>query len=83
MNDCSNKILLLFLYMFCLHLSGRAQQQAVAYSLFHGIPSGQLHEMQNDRPDVAESPFTVDAGLNYGMEHQAVRHYFVGVSCRF
>ncbi|MDF2930917.1 MAG: hypothetical protein K0R36_248 [Chryseobacterium sp.] len=32
------------------------------YSLFHPIPSAQMREMETDRPDVTESPYTVDAG---------------------
>lgn len=33
-----------------------------SYSLFHPVPRQQLREMETDRPDVTESPFTVDAG---------------------
>lgn len=27
--------------------------------------------------------FKLDAGLNYGIQHTAAKHYFVGASCRF
>lgn len=37
-------------------------QRPVHYSLFHPVPAGQLREMETDRPDVSESPITVDAG---------------------
>ena len=32
------------------------------YNLFHPTPAGQLRELSPDRPDVTESPYTVDAG---------------------
>jgi hypothetical protein len=32
------------------------------YNIFHPVPKVQLRDMETDRPDVTESPFTVDAG---------------------
>ncbi len=32
------------------------------YWLFHPVPKAQMRDMETDRPDVTESPFTVDAG---------------------
>ncbi len=32
------------------------------YSLFHPVPRAEMREMETDRPDVTESPYTVDAG---------------------
>src|SRR3954447_26112230 len=32
------------------------------YTLFNPTPRSAMREMQTDRPDVTESPFTVDAG---------------------
>src|SRR5664279_2879826 len=32
------------------------------YNLFHPTPSGLMRELTPDRPDKAESPYTVDAG---------------------
>lgn len=32
------------------------------YHLFHPVPSGLLRELNTDRPDKTESPYTVDAG---------------------
>lgn len=32
------------------------------YSLFNPVPRSQMREMETDRPDVTESPYTVDAG---------------------
>ncbi len=32
------------------------------YSLFKPVPRSQMREMETDRPDVTESPYTVDAG---------------------
>jgi hypothetical protein len=56
------KIRMLFFCGFCLPLAGNAQQQAIKYSLFHPRPVVELRDMETDRPDVTESPFTVDAG---------------------
>lgn len=42
------------------------------YSLFHPVPHGQMREMETDRPDVTESPFTVDAG-HFQFETDLVR----------
>ena len=40
-----------------------AQTQAIKpYSLFNPVPKTQMREMETDRPDVTESPFTIDAG---------------------
>lgn len=40
-----------------------AQQQALSsYWLFGPVPKAQMREMETDRPDVTESPYTVDAG---------------------
>lgn len=47
-------LLLLPLYFF-----GQAEQH---YSLFKPVPKEQMREMETDRPDVTESPYTVDAG---------------------
>lgn len=33
-----------------------------SYWLFHPVPKAQMRDMETDRPDVTESPFTVDAG---------------------
>lgn len=38
------------------------QKSAEKYWLFHPTPKDQMREMETDRPDVTESPFTVDAG---------------------
>lgn len=39
-----------------------AAEPARRYSLFDPTPPGELHEFATDRPDVTESPYTVDAG---------------------
>ncbi|MCJ8153045.1 transporter [Chryseobacterium sp. SSA4.19] len=55
-----------FISVFCaLFLSSEcaAQEQPKPnYSLFNPVPKEQVREMETDRPDVTESPFTVDAG---------------------
>jgi hypothetical protein len=38
------------------------QSKHAAYNLFHPVPKATMREMETDRPDVTESPFTVDAG---------------------
>jgi hypothetical protein len=60
--DSSVSMLALFLCAFFLPFGGHAQQQTVKYSLFYPVPAIQLRDMETDRPDVTESPFTVDAG---------------------
>src|SRR5258708_1176736 len=48
-----------------------------AYSLFNRTPAAQLRELTTDRPDLTESPYTVDAGwwqiemdiFNYTRDH--------------
>lgn len=42
------------------------------FSLFNPVPRAQMREMETDRPDVTESPFTVDAG-HYQLETDLVR----------
>lgn len=38
------------------------QKAASGFWLFHPVPNAQMREMETDRPDVTESPFTIDAG---------------------
>lgn len=33
-----------------------------SYNIFSAVPKSEMREMETDRPDVTESPFTVDAG---------------------
>ena len=42
------------------------------FSLFNPVPREQMREMETDRPDVTESPFTVDAG-HFQLETDLVR----------
>lgn len=42
------------------------------YSLFNPVPKEQMREMETDRPDVTESPYTVDAG-HFQLETDLVR----------
>lgn len=37
-------------------------QDRSQYTLFNPVPESQLRELTTDRPDITESPFTVDAG---------------------
>ncbi len=48
---------------FCAH-SAYAEEAANkrGYSIFAPVPSALMREMTTDRPDITESPFTVDAG---------------------
>jgi hypothetical protein len=38
------------------------EKQKPSYHLFKPVPKQEMREMETDRPDVTESPFTVDAG---------------------
>ncbi|MBV6878596.1 transporter [Epilithonimonas ginsengisoli] len=51
---------------------GFAQQSQKKFSLFTPVPRAQMREMETDRPDVTESPFTVDAG-HFQLETDLVR----------
>ncbi len=44
---------------FPLHYFGQSVQH---YSLFKPVPKEQMRDMETDRPDVTESPYTIDAG---------------------
>lgn len=50
---------LVFLGSFCSLVSA---QHKINYSLFKPVPTDSLREIETDRPDVTESPRTVDAG---------------------
>ncbi|MDQ0593317.1 hypothetical protein QFZ37_001686 [Chryseobacterium ginsenosidimutans] len=56
----------LFIMFMCgilLPLKGFGQEKSQRqFSLFHPVPRAELREMETDRPDVTESPYTVDAG---------------------
>lgn len=54
-----NKILIMLFFGVQCSIQCFAQQK---YSLFHPTPKDQMREMETDRPDVTESPFTLDAG---------------------
>jgi outer membrane putative beta-barrel porin/alpha-amylase len=46
-----------------LSVAGNAAgQDRSRYTLFNPVPDDQLRELTTDRPDITESPFTVDAG---------------------
>jgi len=56
-----------------LPILGSAQQaEQTNFSLFNPVPRTQMREMETDRPDVTESPFTVDAG-HFQLETDLVR----------
>lgn len=57
------KILSFAFYALFFSSNCFAQQSSKSsYSLFHPVPKNLMREMETDRPDVTESPFTVDAG---------------------
>jgi hypothetical protein len=63
-----------------------AAQDKASYSLFNPVPVAQMREMSTDRPDLTESPFTVDAG-HYQIEmdfwnHTIDRHHDSGLDLR-
>ena len=43
-------------------LSETHAQKKPSYRLFNPVPKDEMRDMETDRPDVTESPFTVDAG---------------------
>jgi len=62
-----------FLVIVSIFISGFSFCQSTSqYSLFHPIPKDKMREMETDRPDVTESPYTVDAG-HFQVETDLVR----------
>lgn len=47
---------------FISNLFYAQQESPRKYTLFNPVPKALMREMETDRPDVTESPFTVDAG---------------------
>lgn len=59
------KFYFIFLFAILIQLSHFAHAQEKpknTYYLFKPIPKDQMRDMETDRPDVTESPFTIDAG---------------------
>lgn len=68
-----NYILIIALIGLLFPFKGSAQQKTQKkYSLFDSVPKEQMREMETDRPDVTESPYTVDAG-HFQLETDIVR----------
>lgn len=66
-------ILILMLCGVLIPLKGLGQQLSQKnFSLFNPVPCAEMREMETDRPDVAESPYTVDAG-HFQFETDLVR----------
>lgn len=62
MNNPFKVLLLLALGIYLpVHVAGQ-EKSVQPYTIFHAVPADQMREMTTDRPDVTESPFTVDAG---------------------
>jgi len=58
---------------FLIPFKGMGQQkEQKSFSLFNPVPREQMREMETDRPDVTESPYTVDAG-HFQLETDLVR----------
>ncbi|MDV7695778.1 transporter [Chryseobacterium soli] len=71
--DRNITILLPVLCCLLFPFKGLAQKAPKnSYSLFNPIPRSQMREMETDRPDVTESPYTVDAG-HFQLETDLVR----------
>jgi len=49
-------------FALCLPLLSAHSEPPVRHHLFHPVPRDQLRDLSPDRPDVTESPVTVDAG---------------------
>ncbi|RZL14938.1 MAG: transporter, partial [Pedobacter sp.] len=58
-----NRFLLSIFILIVTHHSVTAQQSSAKhFSLFNPVPKDRMRDMETDRPDVTESPFTIDAG---------------------
>lgn len=49
-------------WILCIALVSTPALSQDSYDLFHPVPKEKMRELQADRPDVTETPFTVDAG---------------------
>lgn len=68
-----NYILIMGVIGLLFPLKGLGQQIVQKkHSLFNPVPKEQMREMETDRPDVTESPYTVDAG-HFQLETDLVR----------
>jgi len=67
-------IVMLFLFgiLSPFKVSGQQTSQK-RYSLINPVPRAQMREMETDRPDVTESPYTVDAG-HFQLETDLIRN---------
>jgi hypothetical protein len=54
--------LMLFLLAAATPQQAEAPSESPRHTLFEPTPRSELHEFSTDRPDVTESPYTVDAG---------------------
>lgn len=61
MHTCQN-FFKFFGIMFLPFICFGQQEPQQNYSLFNPVPRSLMREMETDRPDVTESPYTVDAG---------------------
>jgi len=63
MNTCQSFFKLVFSILFLpIVCVGQQEKPHQNYSLFNPVPHVLMREMETDRPDVTESPYTVDAG---------------------
>lgn len=62
MNSKHYSFISVFITLFLSSTCAGQQETKKNYSLFNPVPKDQMREMETDRPDVTESPFTVDAG---------------------
>lgn len=62
MNNYQTIFKLVFITVFLPFVCTAQHETNQKYSLFNPVPRSQMREMETDRPDVTESPYTVDAG---------------------
>ncbi|MNU15220.1 hypothetical protein D3C71_33470 [compost metagenome] len=62
MNNYQAIFKLVFVAVFLPFVCAAQHEINQKYSLFNPVPRSQMREMETDRPDVTESPYTVDAG---------------------
>jgi hypothetical protein len=60
--NCATTAALALAFSLCASAKEPVAADKSAYSLFHPVPPSLLREMNTDRPDATESPYTVDAG---------------------
>lgn len=73
MNRIHIKLSITFIFI-ALTISKAQNKSENKYHLFNPVPKDQMREMHTDRPDITETPFTVDAG-HFQFEFDFINFY--------